>query len=270
MQIIGLMAIAWCFVGCEDVVTVDLETAAPRLVVDASIDWEQNTTGAEQKIKLTTTTGYYSATFPTVSGADITVRNTAGTIFEFVETPGTGEYVCGNFEPVIGETYTLTILLNGQTYTATETLTPTTPIEEQIEQNAEGGMAGDEMEITYYHQDDGTRVDYYLYSVRTPRLAFPDYEIEDDDDVQGNLIPVYYAHEDLVAGDVINIKLYGISRRYYEYFYKLLTATGNDGMPFQPVPNVVRGNVVNQTNPVNFAFGYFRLSEVATRSYTIQ
>lgn len=110
------------FTSCEEVITVDLETAPPRLVIDASIDWVKNTTGNEQKIILSTTTGYYSQTFPTVSGATIFVTNSANTVFNFTEASGTGEYICNNFQPVIGETYVLNVALNGETYTATETL----------------------------------------------------------------------------------------------------------------------------------------------------
>ena len=271
LNIIMSIVIMFSITSCEDVIdNVDLDTAAPRLVIDASIDWEKNTAGNEQKIKLTTTTGYYDSQFPTVSGATVTVINAVNTTFEFVEVQGSGEYVCNNFEPVIGQTYTLNINLNGETYTATETLIATPNIGDTIEQNNEGGMAGDEVEITYYYQDDGTRTDYYLYGIIDSHIAFPQYEVEDDDDIQGNLIPVYYSNEDLVPGDVINIKLYGISKRCFDYFSKLLPASGNDTSPFPTVPNPVRGNIINQTNGANYPYGYFRLSEVATKNYTIQ
>jgi len=265
-----IAAMGLLFVACEDVIEVDLETAAPKLVIDASINWLKNTPGNEQKIILSTTTGYYSDEFPAVSGATITVGNAANTVFNFTETPGTGEYRCSDFEPLIGETYTLTVALNGETYTATETLMATPIIEDTIEQDNEGGMAGDEVEITYYYQDDGTRQNYYLNSIITSRVAFTQYSVEDDENSQGNLTPVYYSHEDLEAGDAVNIKLYGISRRYYEYFNKILLASGNDDRPFPTTPTAVRGNIVNQTNNENFAYGYFRLSEVASKDYTIQ
>jgi hypothetical protein len=52
--------------------------------------------------------------------------------------------------------------------------------------------------------------------------------------------------------------------------FKLILATGNDGNPFPTTPSAVRGNIINQTNSDNYAFGYFRLAEVATKSYTIK
>lgn len=256
--------------GCaEETITVDLNTEPPRLVIDASIDWVKSTTGNEQKIKLSTTTDYYSATFPTVSGATVMVTNSANTVFNFIENAGTGEYICSNFVPVIGETYTMTIAVNGETYSATETLINVPSIENNIIQNNAGGFAGDEIEVTYYYQDNGAQENYYLFGIKTNRLAFPIFDAENDENTQGNLMSEQYSHKDLVAGDIINIKLYGISERYYNYFKKILLASGSDN-PFASTPAAVRGNITNQTNSKNFAFGYFRLSEVDAKSYTVQ
>ncbi len=270
--VIKILMVAICLSlnACEEVISVDLDTAAPRLVIDASIDWVKNTTGTEQKIKLSTTTGYYSPTFPTVSGATISVTNSVNTVFYFIENPGTGEYICNNFEPVIGDTYVLTILLNGETYTATETLIKVPNMESDIVQNDNAGFGGDEVEILTYFQDDGTQQNSYLFSHKSNRVAFPEYEVEDDENDQGNRITMYYSSEDLRPNDSMEIKIYGISKRYYEYFNKLLIASGSDGNPFATTPTKVRGNIVNQTNSENFAFGYFRLSEVDTKNYTIQ
>lgn len=267
---IVLILIAFLIISCEDVISVDLNTAAPKLVIDASIDWVKGTSGNEQKIVLSTSTGYYSADFPTVSGAVITVTNVAGTLFTFAESGTAGEYICTDFQPVIGDTYQMTILLNGETYTATETLTAAPAIMETIEQDNEGGMGGDEIEITFYYQDDPAATNFYLFGLRSPRVAFPQYEIEDDEDSQGNIIPEYYSHEDLVAGDFVNIRLYGISERYHNYMNKLIIASGADTGPWPATPSSVRGNIINQSNSQNFVFGYFRLAEVAVRDYTIK
>lgn len=265
-----IVTMGFFLTSCEEVIHVDLETAAPRLVIDASIDWVKNTIGNEQKIKLSTTTGYYSPTFPTVSGAIIFVTNSASTVFNFIENQGTGEYICTNFQPEIGETYSLTIALNGETYTATETLVNAPNMESSVVQNNDAGLGGDEVEVLTKFLDNGAQQNYYLYSHKSNRVAFPQYQVEDDENDNGNLITMYYSNKDLNPGDIVNIKLYGVSRRYSEYFNKLLLASGNDDSPFATTPTKVRGNIVNQTNSKNFAFGYFRLSEVDTKTYIIQ
>lgn len=263
-----LLTIGLSLFGCEDVIHVDLDTAEPRLVIDASIDWVKNTSGNEQKIKLSTTTGYYEEDFPIVSGAVVSITNSANTTFDFIEVPDTGEYVCSNFEPAIDEEYTLNIELDGETYTATETLTAVPDIEDTVVQNNEGGFDGDEIEITYYYQDDGEPENYYLYGFTTPYIAFPNYKVMDNRYTQGNLIPILYFDEDLEPGDLINFKLYGISKRYYHYLEKLLQASGDN--PFPTTPAEIRGNIVNTTHGENYTFGYFRLSQVDSKDYLIE
>ncbi|MCD8740978.1 DUF4249 domain-containing protein [Mucilaginibacter roseus] len=270
IKIIQILFASLILTGCEKVIKEDLKTAPPRLVVDASIDWVKNTSGNEQKIVLTTTTGYYSSEFPGVAGAVVTVTNSANSVFNFVEKPGTGEYICNNFLPVIGEIYNLKIVLNGQTYTASETFMPVPKIEDNIEQNDKGGEVGDEVEITFYYQDDASQKNAYLSSVTQPHTVFPELEVEDDEFTNGNLNSESYSHEKLKARDKVDIKLYGISKSYYNYMFKLIVASGNDGNPFPTIPSAVRGNIINQTNRDNYAFGYFRLTEVATKSYTIK
>ncbi len=264
-----ILTISLFLIACEDVIHVDLDTAPSKLVIDASIDWIKNTSGNEQKVILSTSTGYYNAEFPTVSDAIVFITNSTDMVFNFIEMSNPGEYVCVDFIPVIGETYTLTVILNGETYTAVETLIGTPEIEATISQNNDGGVTGDEMEIQFSFQDDGSQENYYMTGVKSNHVAYPEYNLESDERYQGNMMVQFYSHEDLRQGDVLNIKLYGISRRFYDYFRKILTAA-NAGNPFGSTPTAVRGNIINQTNSENFPYGYFRLSEVDVRDYTIQ
>lgn len=265
-----ILIVSLLFFSCEEVINVDLDTAPPRLVIDASIDWMKNTPGNEQRIKLSTTTGYFSPDFPSVSGATISVTNSKNVVFDFLETANKGEYVCTDFVPVIGEKYSLTVLLNGQSYTASETLIEVPEIDETIVQNSEGGMTGDELEIQYSFQDDGSKDNYYLSGIDVSSFAFPAYSVESDEQFQGKKMTQYYSHEDLKAGDSLNIKLYGVSKSFFAYFKKILLAAGGDSGPFPATPTAVRGNIVNQSDSKNYAYGYFRLSEVSSRDYTMK
>ncbi len=268
---ISLILIALFTFGCEKVVDVDLDTAPPKLVVDASIQWIKGTSGNEQKIKLTTTAPYYNTNVPVVSGATVFITNSANVVFNFIEIPNTGEYLCTDFQPVINETYTLTVVYNGQTFNATETLTAVPDIENTIEQNNEGGFTGDEIEIKFFYQDNGAEDNFYMIGIKTNYKPFPEYGVLEDRFFQGNQMFGLYSNEDLKQGDLVNIKLYGISQQYYNYMNVLLSvAGGGGGGPFQSPPATVRGNVVNQADENNFALGYFNLSEVDTVDYTIQ
>jgi hypothetical protein len=264
---------AFLLMRCEEVINVDLNTISPTLVVDASIDWEKGTTGDTQTIKLTTTSDYYADEVPAVSGAIVKITNNNDKDFTFAEVPGTGQYTCTNFEPVAGETYTLTINYDGQSYTSLETLVTVPALKDNIEQINDVGFAGDEIEFKYFFQDNGSEENFYMSSVQAPFIKFPMYTVESDKMSQGNEMFLTFSHEDIAVGDLMTIRLYGISERYFGYMTRLLEATGRgplgDG-PFTTTPAAVKGNIINQTNKANYALGYFRLSEVVTRNYVIQ
>lgn len=258
------------FTGCEEAVDIDTDTAPPKLVVDASIAWQKGTAGNEQMIKLTTTANYENTNPPRVSGATVSVKNSANTVFNFTETPNTGEYVCTDFVPEVGETYTLTILYNGQTYTATESLKTTPPIDYVTQEIAAGvGEEEDRIDVKAYFTDSGTTRDYYLFKFQSTTRALPEFGVTDDEFFNGNQIFGLYFNEDQKPGDLVEIKLYGISERYYYYMEKLMNIVGGNG-PFGVPAGVLRGNVVNTTNPADYPLGYFNVSEIDTKVYTIQ
>jgi hypothetical protein len=262
------IAIALFFLtSCEDVVSVDLNTAPPRLVVDASINWQKGTDGSVQKIILSTTTDFYSNVIPKVSGANFSIKNSENISYIFTEIPNTGEYQCNNFKPIIGETYTLTVIYNGATYTATETMQSVTPID-AIEQKTDGGFSGEDYEIIVYYKDPLDK-NFYMARFYPDIYKSPSYHILGDEFSNGNQKNWNFSDEDLKQGTSIAITHYGISENYYNYMNKIVATVGSSG-PFQTTPAAVRGNIVNQTNIDNYALGYFSLSEIDYRDYVIK
>jgi hypothetical protein len=256
--------------GCEDVVSIDLKADAPKLVIEASINWYKGTSGSEQKIKLTTTTGYYSDKIPTVSGATVSVKNNSNTTFKFIELSDTGVYMCSNFTPVINEAYTLTIINNGNIYTATETLKSVAPISEII-QNNEGGFTGTDVEIKTYYTDPANETNYYLYQYNYSKDVKQNFYADEDTFFQGNKFFSISQSDNLKVGDKVTVTHYGVSKPYYNYMNVLISVAGSTGgSPFQSPPATVRGNVINATNPNDFPLGYFSISEADTRTYTIE
>lgn len=271
IKILSLLVCIISFTSCEEVVDIDLDTAAPRLVVDASIDWVKGTEGSQQTIRLTETTGYYNKEVPIVTGATIFITNSTGTVFNFTEDAGTGNYICNDFVPVIGETYTLTVTHDGETFTATETMYAVPEITNFV-QDDEGGFLNEDVEVRFYFQDNPSEDNFYLIRFDADVIPYPDYDALEDRFFQGNQMFGIFSDEDLKPGDELGIKLYGISERYYNYMLLLISiAEGGAGSgPFQTVPANVKGNVLNQTNPDKPAYGYFRLSEVDSRVYEVQ
>lgn len=258
------------FTSCEEVVDVDLDTAAPKLVIEAAINWEKGTTGTQQAIKLTTTANYFENKVPTVSGATIYIRNSANRQFNFIEVAKSGRYVCNNFRPVIGQDYTLTVISGGNTYTASETLKAVAPIT-RVEQNNEGGFTGKDIELKAYFNDPANETNYYLYKYLYSNKVKSNYYADEDKFFEGNEFFSISDDDDLKPGDVIEITHIGISKQYYNYMNILVSIAGsNSGGPFQAPPATVKGNIINTTNAENYPLGYFSLSEIDIKKFTIK
>ena len=256
--------------SCEEVVQLDLPNAAPRIVIEASLNWQKGTAGNFQKIKLTTTTGFYDTVIPLVSGASVNVKNSSNNTFTFNEINGTGEYVCNNFIPQINETYTLTVISNGQTYTATEALKSVAPIVEII-QNDKGGFTGNTIEIKTYFNDPANDSNFYLYNYSYSSQILQNFYVDEDTFYQGNRFFSVSLSDKVKKNDKIIVTHFGISKSYYNYLSVLLSIASNGGgSPFQSPPATVRGNIINATNTDDYPLGYFSVSESDKREYTIQ
>ena len=253
--------------SCEDVVDVNLEQGEPRLVVDAEILWLSGTTGKNQTIYLSRLTDYYNTEVTRVSGATVTIKNENNKIFYFTETETPGSYTCTNFDPEIGSNYTLNVIVDGEVYTATESLIAS-PEVTRIEQYEDGGFLGEDKEVRFYYNDPEEETNFYLADFQSDVLNFPEYDLSSDDFFNGNEMYQNFSHEDLEPGSEIDITFRAISEQFHDYMELILeSAVAN---PFGTPPANIRGNLVNETNPENFAFGYFRLSQGIRFRYTIQ
>ena len=255
--------------SCQEVVNVDLDTAAPKLVIEANIFWEKGSAGNNQRVKLTTTTNYYATTFPVVSGAIVNIKS-GTTVFSFVEVPNTGVYECKNFVPELNKSYTLEVVVGGQTYSATETITTVAPITKFVQKN-DSGFAGDEIEVKAYYNDPSTEENFYLYNYLYPDKTKPDYYVSKDEFYNGNEFFSRSNKDGLKKGDKFQINHIGISKQYFNYLSILIEISGSSGGgPFSTPSATVKGNIVNKTNFDNYPLGYFALSEVEAKSYTVE
>ncbi|WP_235832293.1 DUF4249 domain-containing protein [Flavobacterium zhairuonense] len=255
------------FSSCEEVVDLDLETGETKLVIDAEIVWKKGTSGNEQTIKISKTAPYYNGSTPKVSGAQVRVENSNGDVFTFTEAEA-GIYKCTNFVPVINMDYKLFVQAEGQSFTAVEKLTSTTPID-KVEQKIVPDFGGkDAIEVTFYYKDPADQVNFYLTDYQSEFLIFPEYEITNDDFYNGNEISTRYSNEDMKPGNTLKILHRGISKNFFNYMKLILEASNSN--PFQVPPGNIRGNIVNTNDVNNYALGYFRLCEADQVSYLVK
>ncbi|NRA92492.1 MAG: DUF4249 domain-containing protein [Psychroserpens sp.] len=270
MKKVVLIIIAILVFSCEDVIDVDLPTGETRLVIDASINWFKDTPGNEQSIRLSLTAPFFEADVPPANNATVFITDENNTVYDFVEDGDTGIYLNNTFDPEIDRSYTLTVIYNGETFIATETLKSVSEIT-RVEQKLDGGFSGEDTEIKAYFNDPADEENYYFFEFIPSIPVTPTLDTFEDEFVNGNEIFGFYVEEDLDPGQTVIIRNHGVSERFYEFMFILLQQIEEQGGgPFETQPATVRGNIINQTNPDNFALGYFRLSEVDEFIYTIE
>lgn len=256
-------------VSCTDVIEVEVPVAAPRLVVEASLDWEKGTLGNNQTIFLSLSEPYFdSEGINYVNGALVIVTNNAtSAVFNF-EDQNNGSYIASDFIPIEGDEYTLEIIYNNETYTAVETLIPVSDIKE-VYQSTDQGFSKDDMEVNVTFDDPAGIENFYFMKFfhRQGNILPVLYDISDEF-TDGNEMRVFYEDE-FVPGDIVDINLNGISKQYYNYI-RLLIEQSSDGGPFSTIPAQLKGNCINVTTPDNYAFGYFRLTQVSKAIYMFE
>ena len=254
--------------SCEEVVEVDLKTDPEKLVIDANLYVDVENPTLSQVIKLSKTVGFYdSENFNPFTGAQVWIDDSLGNQYQFIDSNQNGHYTCSNFIMNLNTTYTLHVIANGESYTAEE-IFYNTPEIAYIEQKDDGGFLGDNFEFRIWFQDNALQENYYqLIDNATGKTEF---DVKDDTFSNGNLMNFIVSDSDLEIGDSVNITFSETSKSYYLYMQKLLSVSQNTGNPFASPIGVIRGNIINNSNPDNYPLGIFSLQKAYYKTLTVQ
>ncbi len=263
--------------SCEDPISVDLNDAPPRLVIEASLDLQKGTQGNDQTIQLSLSSPFFdNDTDTAVTGASVVVTNTdTNEVFSFADQ-NDGRYTTSVFNPIINNNYELEVIYNGEVYMASEKLMSVSEIK-RVEQSFEGGFDEEVLDVSIFFDDPEDEENYYFVRL-DEEDNFPTLEAFKDEFINGNEIDVFFENDEdeddpnaeFNPGDTVDITLYGISKQYYNYLYLLIEQYDSGGDPFSPTPARIKGNCINVNNSDNYAFGYFRVTEFDTVSYTFE
>ncbi len=156
----------------------------------------------------------------------------------------------------------------GNEYRATETLERTVP-QGDIEQNTIDAFGDEVIEITAFYNDPPGLGDAYLYEY----IDENNYQVDvrDDEFSDGNRSPNIFFIDKEEIGTQALLTIKGIDQQALLFFETLIAQTDEaGGGPFGTQPATVRGNIVNVNDREDFAFGYFRVSQVFELEYTIE
>jgi hypothetical protein len=258
-QLAIIILISFLAASCKKVIDLNLGDSAQQLIIEGNI----TDVNATQIVTISKSVPFNSPnTFPTVSGATVKVVDGNGNTRTFVEsTPGT--YTSATtFAGRYGQKYTLQVLLNGQTYTASSTM----PIQRvnldsiSINQQTFGNTTTKTLAVQF--QDPPDQVNRYRFVMSVNSVEVKDIFVRDDQFSNGRHVEALLYQDDLKLnpGDKALIEMQCIDPVIYTYWYTFSQQTNNfdSATPSNP-PNNFNGNVL----------GYFSVHTTQLKAVTI-
>lgn len=249
---IALTAIAGLSItSCTKVIDVNLNKTEPVIVIQGEIT---DTTGP-YTVKVTKTIDIdKDNNFPGVSGAVVTIADDAGNSETLTDMGSGGIYETRTLQGTPGRTYTLTVVVEGKTYTATSTM-PAKVAFDSVGYKDITTPEGTEPYPTVYYKDPVGKGNYYRAKQYIAGVFDGQIFVESDEFIDGKKREaiLFNGPDDdddniITTLGTITIEMQCIDKKNFEYLEQLIEADGNSesATPSNPVTNISNG-----------ALGYF-------------
>lgn len=248
------------FSACERVIDVDLNSASPRYVIEGAVTDSRE----PQKVRITQTKNFdENNDFEGIASAEVIIADNAGNS-EVLTYIYSGIYQTSELQPVAGRTYTLTVNVEGETFTAASTMPAAVNFDSLYLQTINGFSS--QFKIPYVQYRDLTESrNYYRHILYVNGRKFSSIFISKDERNDDSLIeralPFFGGEDDrLKAGDSIRVEMQTIDRSIYDYLFSLDQTISQDAAsPANPVSNIKGG-----------ALGYFSAHSVQTKTLLVE
>jgi hypothetical protein len=254
------------FLACEDVIKIDLKNVEPRIVIEGVVTDQPR----PYTVKISKTGDYFEpSTFPTVSDAIVIITDNAGHSETLQETEP-GIYQTDSLQSMPGRTYTLTVDIEGDDYTATSTMPDPIEIDSLSYVYETGGFGPEEegYKLHCHFMDRAGIDDNCRFKIFKNGEMIKGYFLYNDKYTDGN--PIDFSNfEDEVfeLDDTLRVELFTIDEATYDYYSTLkdvVAAGGGEG-------GMMGGTPTNpNTNLSNGALGYFGVFTIRTDTIVIQ
>lgn len=233
---------------------MDLNSADPKIVIVADIHPEKR----PHEVLVSRTVNFDDPRpNEPVTDATVNIRLGNGRTINF-RSVGDGYYMNPDLPLSVGESYTLTVEIDGEEYTSTTTMLDYIEVE-TIGVNQETVFNEDYYFINFKFFDPGTQENYYRYSMSINGGPYKFNSVFSDKFNDGNEVTHQLGRDnvsEIKAGDHLEIRRQVITKPVFTYWNEYMLTNPGSAAPGNPTSNISNG-----------ALGYFSVSSV--RTYTV-
>lgn len=263
-KLIYFLAIGAAFSSCQKVIDIDLNSQEPKIVIEGAVT--DDTLNA-QTITITKSVNFSQDNkFPDVSGASVMVADNMGNSYTFTEVRP-GLYQNSLLHGVPGRTYTMTVVAEGKTFTATSTMPAKVLLDSLVLSATAFGPPGAQKKyVTPAYRDPVGRGNKYKFRFIDNGRQAKDLFIFDDDLIDGvvNTRPLF-ANDDeikMAVNDTVTITMMCIDVPVFNYFFSLDQSSGGPSASASPANPV--------TNIKGATLGYFSAQTTETKKIIVR
>ncbi|WP_255369923.1 DUF4249 domain-containing protein [Mucilaginibacter sp. OK283] len=248
--------------SCTKVIDLKLGDDTGKLVIEGNI----TDMSGVQYVKLSRNVTFTTTnTYPPVSGAVVSVSDGNGTNYMFTEGPS-GTYSIASMKGITGNTYTMTVLTGGKTYTASSTMSGLIQLDSITAKTRELDNSKNQKEITVHYQDPAGTTNQYRFVMYVNNIQVKQVFAFNDDFTDGRYVHNNLREDDIdiYPGDTVTVEMQCIDKPVYTYWYTLMQQGGSNG----PGGAVAPANPPSNISPT--ALGYFSAHTTQSKSIIVK
>jgi hypothetical protein len=252
------------FPDCQKVIDVDLNEAAPKIVIEGLI----NDRRGPYNISITRSGSYFNQpVLPSVSGAKVIISDDFG-ITDSLREAAPGIYITSKTRGLPGRTYTLKVISDNIEYTGTSTMLShvnidsLTLLKSDFQRFDLGGNDKNKIhyEIHCFFKDPPEKNYYRIRVLKNDSINTQSYRLYDDQYTNGLLTELRVSNAE--AGNTYRIELLSIDKATFSYYRTLADLLYTNPF-FGSTPSNPNSNLTNS------ALGYFGAAAISARTVII-
>ncbi len=232
--------------SCQKVIPVKLNQAAQQYVIEAEV----NDGPGPYTVTISRTKDFTeNNNFGQIGGARVIITDVEAKKADTLKETTPGAYRTSVISGVPGRTYMLSVLVNGQTFTATSTM-PLQPVSIDSLYAAHSLFGGDDIYMVPVFRDPVGKGNYYRIRQFIGGTEVKGSIVRSDEALDGQIFRMqmfYDTDKDagnplITKGSMITAQLQCLNKQVYDYYRTLQDATGdNSSTPANPLTNITGG-----------------------------